>query len=157
MSIARVREALKPLGLDQFIMEFEVSSATVPLAAAAAGVPEAQIAKTLSFHGLEGSTILVVCAGDTRIDNPKFKAACGTKARMLSAAEAQERTGHMVGGVCPFALKPGVQVFLDDSLRRFTHIYPSAGNDKSAIKLTPAQLAQATGGMWVDVCKLIDT
>ena len=156
MSIARVREALMPLGLDQFIMEFEVSSATVPQAAAAAGVPEAQIAKTLSFYGPEGSTILVVCAGDTRIDNPKFKAAFGTKARMLGTADARERTGHAVGGVCPFALKPGVEVYLDESLQRFTHIYPSAGNDQSAIKLTPAQLAQATGGKWVDVCKLVD-
>ena len=156
MSIARVREALKPLGLDQFIMEFEVSSATVPLAAAAAGVPEAQIAKTLSFHGLEGSTILVVCAGDTRIDNPKFKAACGTKARMLSAAEAQERTGHMVGGVCPFALRTPVDVYLDISLQAFEHVYPAAGGDNTAVRFTPTSLRDVTGATWVDVCKVPD-
>ncbi|NLX83697.1 MAG: YbaK/EbsC family protein [Clostridiales bacterium] len=156
MSIKRVREFLAPLGLDHLVMAFEVSSATVSMAAAAAGIPEAQIAKTLAFHGTENTTILVVCAGDTRIDNPKFKAAFGVKAKMLRAEEAQERTGHAVGGVCPFALGPGVRVYLDDSLKRFTTIYPSAGNDRSAIKLTPAQLEQATTGTWVDVCKLMD-
>ena len=154
MSVKTVREYLKPFGLDHLIMEFSVSSATVPLAAKAAGVPEAQIAKTLSFRSPEGGALLVVCPGDARIDNPKFRAAFSTKARMLSAEEAVERTGHAVGGVCPFALKPGVAVYLDASLRRFDTVYPSAGSDASAIPLTPQQLEMATGGVWVDVCKL---
>ena len=154
MSVQSVREYLKPYGLDHLIMEFAVSSATVALAAQAAGVPEAQIAKTLSFRSPEGGALLVVCPGDARIDNPKFRTAFGTKARMLTAEEAFELTGHAVGGVCPFALKPGVAVYLDESLRRFDTVYPSAGSDASAIPLTPAQLEQATGGTWVDVCKL---
>lgn len=154
MSVDAVREYLKPFGLDHLIMEFEISSATVPLAAKAAGVPEARIAKTLSFRGPEGGALLVVCPGDTRIDNPKFRSQFGIKARMLSAGEAEEKTGHAVGGVCPFALKPGVAVYLDESLKRFDTVYPSAGSDASAIPLTPEQLEQATGGAWVDVCRI---
>ena len=156
MSVDTVRAYLKPFGLDHLILEFEVSSATVPLAAQAVGVPEARIAKTLSFRGREGGALLVVCAGDARIHNPSFRTAFGMKARMLSAQEAVELTGHAVGGVCPFALKPGVAVYLDESLRRFDTVYPSAGSASSASPLTPDQLDKATGGKWVEVCAVVE-
>lgn len=154
MSIEAVRQALLPLGLADRMQFFDVSSATVPLAALAVGVEEARIAKTLSFRGPAGGALLVVAAGDARIDNPKFKAAFGCKARMLTAEEAQQLTGHAVGGVCPFALPEGVTVCLDESLRRFESIYPACGSANSAIRLTPAELEMASGGRWVDVCKL---
>lgn len=154
MSIEAVRQALLPLGLADRMQFFDVSSATVPLAALAVGVEEARIAKTLSFRGPEGGALLVVAAGDARIDNPKFKAAFGCKARMLTAEEAKQLTGHAVGGVCPFALPEGVAVCLDESLRRFDTVYPACGSANSAIRLTPDELEKASGGHWVDVCKL---
>ena len=154
MSIEAVRQALLPLGLADRMQFFDVSSATVPLAALAVGVEEARIAKTLSFRGPEGGALLVVTAGDARIDNPKFKAAFGCKARMLTAEEAKQLTGHAVGGVCPFALPEGVAVCLDESLRRFDTVYPACGSANSAIRLTPDELEKASGGHWVDVCKL---
>ncbi|HIS02990.1 MAG TPA: YbaK/EbsC family protein [Candidatus Pullichristensenella avicola] len=153
MSVQRVREFLKAYGLDDRVREFDVSSATVELAAQAVGVEAARIAKTLSFH-LESGCLLVVAAGDARIDNRKFKEAFHTKAKMLSADEALAMTGHAVGGVCPFALPEGVRVCLDESLRRFDAIYPAAGSANSAVKLTCEELQRSTGGEWVDVCKL---
>lgn len=154
MSVDSVREHLRQYGLEDRVMEFDLSSATVALAARAVGVEEARIAKTLSFRAADGGALLVVCAGDARIDNPRFKAALGMKAKMLSAEEAKELTGHSVGGVCPFALKPGVRVCLDTALQRFDMVYPAAGSAASAVRLSPEELALASGGDWVTVCKL---
>ena len=154
MSVDRVREYLKPFGLADQILEFETSSATVQLAAQAAGVIPARIAKTLSFM-LPDGPMLVVAAGDARIDNPKFKAQFHAKAKMLTFEEVSERIGHGVGGVCPFAIEDGVRTCLDVSLRRFETVYPACGSANSAIRLTPGQLeavAQNCQG-WVDVCK----
>ena len=153
MSVECVREYLKEYGLEERVKEFAVSSATVELAAQAVGVEAARIAKTLSFHLSEGC-VLVVAAGDARIDNHKFKETFHTKAKMLTADEALAMTGHAVGGVCPFALPEGVRVCLDRSLQRFDAIYPAAGSASSAVKLTCEELQISTGGEWVDVCKL---
>ena len=154
MSIARVRAYLAPFGLDDKILEFDTSSATVELAAQAAGVIPARIAKSLSFM-LPDGPILVVAAGDAKVDNPRFKAQFHAKAKMLSLDECAERIGHGVGGVCPFALNEGVRTFLDVSLRRFETVFPACGSANSAIELTPEELehvAQNCQG-WVDVCK----
>ena len=154
MSVDRVRAYLKPLGLDGRILEFDTSSATVELAAQAAGVIPARIAKSLSFM-LPDGPILVVAAGDARIDNPRFKARFHAKAKMLTREEVAELVGHGVGGVCPFALNAGVRTYLDASLRRFETVFPACGSDNSAIELTPGELeaaAQFCQG-WVDVCK----
>ena len=153
MSIDLVKTYLAGYGLEKQVREFPVSSATVALAAQALGVLPARIAKTLSFQSDDGC-ILVVAAGDARIDNAQFKAAFGMKARMLPAQEVLRLTGHAVGGVCPFALNPGVPVYLDQSLRRFDTVFPACGSANSAIELTCAQLeavSQARG--WADVCK----
>ncbi len=152
MSVETVRAHLAAFGLEDRVMEFELSSATVELAAVAVGCAPAHIAKTLSFD-VDGDAVLVVTAGDRKIDNPKFKAQFHTKAKMLSHDDALTRIGHAVGGVCPFAVNDGVQVYLDDSLRRFDIIYPAAGSASSAVKLTPAELENASGGTWIDVCK----
>lgn len=154
MSVERVRMFLSPLGYEERVKEFEVSSATVPLAALALGVEEARIAKTLSFKLDEERTLLVVAAGDARIDNPKFKAAFGVKAKMLSAEEVQARTGYLPGGVCPFDVDDQVRVCLDESLKRFETVYPAAGSASSAVKLSPEELRGITRGEWVKVCKL---
>lgn len=153
MSIELVRPFLAKFGREQDIQEFTVSSATVELAAAALNVIPARIAKTMSFADGEGC-LVVVTAGDTKIDNPKYKQTFGFKAKMLSPDQALELTGHAVGGVCPFALPENVRIFLDESLRRFDTVYPAAGSSNSAIEVTPAQLEEYTGGIWVDVCKL---
>lgn len=152
MSVDSVKHYLSAFGLDERVMEFEVSSATVELAAEAVGCAPAHIAKTLSFD-VNGDAVLIVTAGDMKIDNPKFKAQFHTKAKMLSYDDAITRVGHAVGGVCPFAVNDGVQVYLDESLKRFDIIYPAAGSASSAVKLTPAELETASGGTWVDVCK----
>ena len=153
MSIEKVRAYFDTLGIADRIQEFPVSSATVELAAQALGVAPARIAKTLSFK-LDERTILVVAAGDAKIDNPKYKAAFGGKAKMLTPEEAVERVGHAVGGVCPFAVNDGVEVYLDESLRRFDTVFPAAGSSNSAIELTCDELAQyAKSDKWVDVCK----
>ncbi len=152
MSVEAVRAHLAAFGLSDRVMEFEVSSATVELAAQAIGCEPAHIAKTLSFD-VEGEAVLIVTAGDRKIDNPKFKAQFHTKAKMLSFDEALSRIGHAVGGVCPFAVNDGVAVYLDESLRRFEIVYPAAGSASSAVKLTTAELEKASGGTWVDVCK----
>ncbi len=152
MSVDAVRTYLSAYGLAERVMEFDISSATVELAAVAVGCEPAHIAKTLSFD-VEGETVLIVTAGDMKIDNPKFKAQFHTKAKMLSREDALSRIGHAVGGVCPFAVNDGVQVYLDESLKRFDIVYPAAGSASSAVKLTPAELETASGGTWIDVCK----
>ena len=153
MSIERVRAYLEQFGAAERIREFDVSTATVELAAQAAGVEPGRIAKSLSFK-LEERTILVVAAGDGKVDNGKYKAAFGGKAKMLTPEEAVERVGHAVGGVCPFAVNDGVEVYLDESLRRFDTVFPAAGSSNSAIELTCDELARyAKSDKWVDVCK----
>ncbi|MDY5015882.1 MAG: YbaK/EbsC family protein [Eubacteriales bacterium] len=153
MSIEKVRGYFAALGIEDRILEFDVSSATVELAAAALSCEPARIAKTLSFS--QGETaVLIVAAGDVRIDNAKYKARFGMKAKMLSHDEVAARVGHAVGGVCPFALPPEVPVYLDESLRRFTTVYPACGSANSAIELTIPELetfSHAAG--WVDVCR----
>lgn len=155
MSVAKVREYLLPYGVADRIQEFDVSSATVDLAAVAVGVEGARIAKTLSFK-INEDPVLVVCAGDTKIDNSKYKHYFHAKAKMLTAEEAMERIGHAVGGVCPFALPGDVKTYLDISLRRFTTVYPAAGSAASAIELSCEELERCCGenfAAWVDVCK----
>ena len=155
MSIERVREYFETLGIADRILEFDVSSATVELAAQALGCEGKRIAKTLSFH-VDGKVVLVVAAGDAKIDNPKYKAQFSTKAKMLSFDEAESLIGHAVGGVCPFAVNDGVEVYLDESLRRFETVYPACGSSNSAVELTTDELRKySTNFMqWVDVCKL---
>ena len=153
MSIERARAHLRKWNLEDRIQEFAVSSATVELAAAALNVEPARIAKTLSYM-VDGSPVLVVAAGDIRVNNRKFKDAFHTKAKMLSPDRAEELTGHRVGGVCPFGVNPDTaKVCLDASLRRFDVVYPAAGTDNTAVRLTLDELEHATGGEWVDVCK----
>ena len=154
MSIERVKEYFKSVGLEDRVREFDVSSATVELAALALGCEGKRIAKTLSFMGPAGP-LLVVAAGDARIDNPKFKAQFGLKAKMLTPEQAVELVGHAVGGVCPFAVNEGVEVCLDESLRRFDTVYPAAGSAASAVRLSPDELARCSAPCtWVDVCKI---
>jgi len=153
MSIERARAHLKKHGLEDRIKEFEVSSATVALAAQALGCEPERIAKTLSFESGEGA-ILILAAGDARIDNPKFKARFGMKARMLGADKVEPLIGHAIGGVCPFGVNEGVPVYLDESLRRFDYVYPAAGTSASAVYLTLEELERASEHQgWVDVCK----
>ena len=135
------------------IREFDVSSATVELAAQALGCEPRCIAKTLSFH-VGGRAVLVVAAGDARVDNQKFKAQFGAKAKMLRPGEAEELIGHAAGGVCPFAIEDGVATYLDESLRRFDTVFPACGSSNSAIELTIAELERYSNyASWVDVCK----
>ena len=154
MSIAAVRDYLTPFGLADKILEFSTSSATVELAAQALSCRPERIAKTLSFR-LGEQCILIVAAGDAKIDNAKYKAAFGAKAKMLSADEAEACIGHAVGGVCPFAVNGGVKVYLDQSLKRFGTVFPACGSSNSAIELTPQELEQYASSFsgWVDVCK----
>ena len=153
MSIERVREYFRSKGMEERILEFDVSSATVELAARAVGCEPQRIAKTLSFMVGDGP-VLIVTAGDAKIDNPKYKAQFGKKAKMLTPDEALAYTGHAVGGVCPFALKPGVRVFLDESLKRFDTVFPACGSSSSAIELTIPELEEHAGyEAWIDVCK----
>ncbi|MGN0468265.1 MAG: YbaK/EbsC family protein [Acutalibacteraceae bacterium] len=155
MSVEKVREYFKTKGIDNRIQEFEVSSATVALAAKALGCEERRIAKTLSFHVGE-KVVLIVTAGDTKIDNPKYKAQFGTKAKMLSFDEAEPLIGHAVGGVCPFAVNDGVETYLDVSLKRFDTVFPACGSSNSAIELSLPELEEYSNFVsWVDVCKLV--
>lgn len=154
MSIEKVRKYFRSKSFEDRIIEFDVSSATVELAAEALNCEPALIAKTLSFKVNDGA-VLIVCAGDTKIDNGKFKAQFGTKAKMLTPDEAVEMVGHAVGGVCPFAVNEGVRVFLDNSLKRFETVYPAAGSSSSAVKLSPDELEMLSNAEgWIDVCKL---
>ena len=153
MSIERVRAYFASVGLAERIQEFKASSATVALAAEALGVEPARIAKTLSFAEGEGA-LLIVAAGDAKVDNPKFKARFGMKARMLTPEDAVRLIGHAVGGVCPFAVNEGVKVYLDESLRRFDLVYPAAGSSNSGIGLSIPELEEHSHfDSWVDVCK----
>lgn len=153
MSIERVRAYFKEYGMESRILEFDVSSATVELAAAALHCEPERIAKTLSFM-VDGRGILVVAAGDARIDNHKYKEQFHTKAKMLSMEEAETLIGHAVGGVCPFAVNEGVDVYLDVSLKRFETVFPACGSSNSAIELTIPEMEKYSKPVgWVDVCK----
>lgn len=153
MAIERVKAYFREYGMEERIQEFAVSSATVELAAAALHCEPQRIAKTLSFM-VDGHVVLVVAAGDMKIDNPKYKAQFGTKAKMLPAEEAEALVGHAVGGVCPFAVNEGVEVYLDVSLKRFETVFPACGSGNSAIELTIPELEKYSGYKgWVDVCK----
>ena len=153
MSIERVKAFFKQFGMEERVLEFEVSSATVELAAAALGCEPQRIAKTLSFMQGEGA-VLICAAGDAKVDNHKYKERFGTKAKMLSFEEVEQMTGHAVGGVCPFAVKEGVLVYLDVSLKRFETVYPACGSANSAIELSIPELEKYSGyEAWVDVCK----
>ena len=153
MSIEAVRAFFRTQGREEDILEFDVSSATVELAAQAVGVIPARIAKTLSFL-VDDGCVLVVAAGDAKIDKAKFKAFFHTKAKMLTPEQAVEMTGHAVGGVCPFAVPDRVKTYLDISLQRFDTVFPAAGSSNSAIQLTCDELARYSGSLgWIDVCK----
>ena len=153
MAIEKVKEYFSSYGIAERIQEFEVSSATVELAAQALNCDPCRIAKTLSFMVKE-SPILIVTAGDAKIDNPKYKAQFGTKAKMLTPEEAVSIIGHAVGGVCPFGVKEGVTVYLDESLKRFDTVFPACGSSNSAIELTLDELEKySAAASWVDVCK----
>lgn len=156
MSIERVRTYLEQYGAAERVLELGESSATVELAAGALGCEPARIAKSLSLKAGE-DYIVIVTAGDHKIDNAKYKARFHAKAKMLSAAEVEEHIGHAVGGVCPFGVNEGVRVFLDESLRRFGTVFPACGSSNSAIELTVAELERySRHGEWVDVCRKIE-
>ena len=156
MSRERAHAHLKKYKLEDRIQEFEVSSATMELAAQAVGVEPARIAKTLSYL-VDGNAILIVAAGDIRVDNRKFKDTFHTKAKMLTAEQASEMIGHAVGGVCPFGVNEGVKVYLDASMKRFDIVYPAAGTSSSAVKLTIPELELASEfTAWVDVAKDVE-
>ncbi len=154
MSIEKVRAYFRGVGMEDRIREFPVSSATVELAAQALGCEPCRIVKTLSFD-VKGAAVVIAIAGDAKVDNAKYKSRFGVKAKMLKADEAPARIGHAVGGVCPFAVNEGVEVYLDVSVKRFPLVYPAAGSSNSAVELTVEELeklSQPDG--WVDVCKL---
>ncbi len=154
MAIEKVREYFQTFGMEDRIQEFEVSSATVALAAQALHCEESRIAKTLSFH-LDEKVILIVAAGDAKVDNAKYKAFFGKKAKMLSFEEAEPLIGHAVGGVCPFAVNEGVDIYLDESLKRFESVFPACGSSNSAIELTLEELEKYSNyKSWIDVTKL---
>lgn len=153
MAYEPARAHLARFGFEDRIQLFDVSSATVELAAQAVGCAPAMIAKTLSFD-VNGSVVLILAAGDTKIDNRKYKVQFGTKAKMLGHDEAEARIGHAVGGVCPFGVHNGVQVYLDISLKRFDIVYPACGTENSAVKLSPEELEKCAQPIaWIDVCK----
>ena len=153
MSIERVRAYFRSLGMEDKVTEFAVSSATVELAALAVGVEPCRIAKTLSFK-VQEDPILIVTAGDAKIDNARYKSTFHAKAKMLTAEEAVTLIGHAVGGVCPFANPAGVDTYLDVSLKRFNTVFPAAGSSNSAIELTCEELERYSNAAgWIDVCK----
>lgn len=156
MSFSKAKEYLKTKKLDKNIMEFDVSSATVEEAAKAIGCQEGEIAKTLSFL-VEEEPILIVVAGDAKIDNSKYKGEFHKKAKMIPFEEVEKLIGHAVGGVCPFGIKEGVKVYLDKSLQKYKTIYPACGSSNSAVKLTTKELEIASNYQkWIDVCKEIE-
>ena len=153
MSLEKVKKFFESKGLENAVMEFDVSSATVELAAKALGCEEARIAKTLSFR-IDEQPVLIVTAGDVKIDNSKYKKLFHTKAKMLKFEEVEAVIGHGVGGVCPFAVNDGVKVYLDESLKRFDTVFPACGSSNSAIELNIPDLEKYSGSDgWVDVCK----
>ncbi|MDR3765542.1 MAG: YbaK/EbsC family protein [Butyricicoccus sp.] len=154
MSMERAKAHLQKKGFLDRVIEPEVQTATVAEAAAALGCAESHIAKTLSFYDGEGTAILILAAGDAKIDNRKFKDKFGRKAKMLAAEDVEPMTGHAIGGVCPFGVNEGVQVYCDESLKRFDYVYPAAGNAHSGVKLTCEELFGAADALeWIDVCK----
>ena len=154
MSIERVRAFFKTYDMDGRILEFPVSSATVELAAQAVGCEPCRIAKTLSFK-VGDRTVLIAAAGDAKVDNRKYKDFFGAKAKMLTAEEAETLIGHAVGGVCPFAVNEGVEVYLDESLKRFETVFPACGSSNSAIELSMEEMeTYSCAKAWIDVCKL---
>ncbi|RWR06504.1 YbaK/EbsC family protein [Siminovitchia fortis] len=154
MSLESVKDHLQQWNRQNDVMEFETTSATVEQAAETIGVIPARIAKTLSFRGEEDQAILVVAAGDAKIDNKKFRHLFNFKARMLSPDEVLEQTGHAIGGVCPFGLANDLKVYLDISLKRFDTVFPACGSTNSAIELTCDELFEYSSAVtWVDVCK----
>lgn len=156
MAVEKVKTYFKKYGMEERVQEFDVSSATVELAAKALHCEPQRIAKTLSFL-VENEAVLIVAAGDARIDNPKYKAKFGKKAKMLSPDEAETLVGHAVGGVCPFAVNEGVKVYLDVSLKRFDTVFPACGSSNSAIELTIPELEEHSGcAEWIDVCRGYD-
>lgn len=153
MAIEKVKAYFKKFDMEDRVLEFDVSSATVELAAKALGCEPCRIAKTLSFK-VDEKPILIVTAGDVKIDNPKYKAMFGKKAKMLSPVEVETLVGHAVGGVCPFAVNEGVEIYLDESLKRFETVFPACGSGNSAIELTITELETYSSYLsWVDVCK----
>lgn len=155
MSVEKVREYFKKYNIEDRIQEFEESSATVELAAKALKCEPKRIAKTLSFK-IDDKSILIVVAGDAKIDNSKYKAQFNKKAKMLTYDEVLNLIGHPVGGVCPFAINDGVEVYLDKSLKRFKTVYPACGSANSAIELSIEELEKYSNySSWVDVCKII--
>ena len=153
MSIEKVKLFFASFGMENRILEFPVSSATVELAAQALNCEGCRIVKTLSFNA-NGKAILICAAGDAKVDNAKYKARFGVKAKMLSHEEAATMIGHAVGGVCPFAVNEGVDVYLDESMKRFETVFPAAGSSNSAIELTIPEMEKYSGyTAWVDVCK----
>ena len=154
MAIEKVKQFFKQYNMEHRIKEFTVSSATVLLAAEALGCEPCRIAKTLSFMVNE-QPILIICAGDAKIDNQKYKTEFAVKAKMLEFSEVETLIGHAVGGVCPFAINPNVTVYLDDSLKRFETVFPACGSSNSAIELTLNELEKYSGyKKWISVCKL---
>lgn len=156
MAIEKVREYFRQIGIEDRIREFDVSSATVELAAKAVGVEGARICKTLSFKDGEDGCILIQTAGDTKIDNRKFKDVFHHKASMLSADEVVAFTGHAIGGVCAFAIEnPKVRIYCDESMKRFTTVFPACGSASSAVEMTCDELFQFSKALdWIDVCKI---
>lgn len=153
MSIERVRSYFEKYNIENKILEFQVSSATVELAALALNCEPKRIAKTLSFL-VNDEAVLIVTAGDAKIDNPKYKAQFGAKAKMLSPEQVETMIGHAIGGVCPFGINEGVTVYLDESLKRFETVFPACGSSNSAIELTIEELEKYSGyTQWIDVCK----
>ncbi len=153
MAIEKVKAYFREHGMEERVLEFDVSSATVELAAAALHCEPQRIAKTLSFM-VEDHAILIVAAGDAKIDNAKYKAQFGKKAKMLAPEEVETLVGHAIGGVCPFAINEGVEIYLDVSLKRFETVFPACGSSNSAIELTIAEMEEYSGyAGWVDVCK----
>ncbi|HHZ03027.1 MAG TPA: YbaK/EbsC family protein [Tissierellia bacterium] len=154
MSIEKVREYLKQFNKDNKIQELNESTATVELAAKALGTEEARIAKSLSFYNNGDGAMVIVVAGDAKIDNRKFKDYFGFKAKMLSPEDTVKYTGHAIGGVCPFALPENVKVYLDESMKRFETMFPACGSSNSAIELTLEELEETSkSNTWIDVCK----
>lgn len=154
MSIEKVKEYFKQFGMEDKVLEFDVSSATVELAAQALGVEGARIAKSMSFK-IGDEAILIIAAGDVKIDNRKYKDTFHTKAKMLTFDEVESYIGHAVGGVCPFAVNDGVTVYLDESLKRFETVFPACGSSNSAIELTIPEIEKYSGyTSWVDVCSV---
>lgn len=152
MAFDKAKAYLDEKGFGDRVQEFEVSSATVELAAKAVGTEPARIAKSLTFM-VEEKPVMIICAGDVKVNNAKYKAIFHEKAKMLTREQVSELIGHEVGGVCPFGINPGVTVYLDESLKRFDIVYPACGSDNSAVKLTPDELEQLSGSVaWVDAC-----